>query len=196
MRDRARGCQAADQATACGRDGIYTGFVTISSDVLRLHLDYSRWASARLLEAAASLSEADLRRDFGTADKSVIGTLTHVYRGDWIWLARVRGDAPLSLPAGEYPDLASLAREWQTVSEGWLDWARPQADADFLREISYHDLKGNPWTTPLWQVVLHVVNHATHHRGQAAGFLRAMGKTPPPLDLIAYYRSLGQAAAG
>jgi len=39
--------------------------------------------------------------------------------------------------------------------------------------------------------VLHVVNHGTHHRGQAAGFLRAMGYVPPPLDLIAYYRTLG-----
>jgi len=44
--------------------------------------------------------------------------------------------------------------------------------------------------TPLWQILLHVVNHATHHRGQVSGFLRAMGHTPPPLDLIAFYRTL------
>jgi uncharacterized damage-inducible protein DinB len=43
----------------------------------------------------------------------------------------------------------------------------------------------------LWKIVLHVVNHGTHHRGQASGFLRAMGHVPPPLDLIAYYRTLG-----
>jgi uncharacterized damage-inducible protein DinB len=35
-----------------------------------------------------------------------------------------------------------------------------------------------------------VVNHGTHHRGMVSGFLRAMGHTPPPLDLIAYYRAL------
>jgi uncharacterized damage-inducible protein DinB len=63
----------------------------------------------------------------------------------------------------------------------------------FLHEVSYRDLKGNPWRTPLWQIVLHVVNHATHHRGQAAGFLRALGHAPPPLDLIAYYRALPNA---
>jgi uncharacterized damage-inducible protein DinB len=41
---------------------------------------------------------------------------------------------------------------------------------------------------PDWKLVFHVVNHATHHRGQVAGFLRTMGRVPPPLDLIAYYR--------
>ena len=40
---------------------------------------------------------------------------------------------------------------------------------------------------PAWQIVMHVVNHGTHHRGAVSGFLRAMGKTPPKLDLIAYY---------
>jgi uncharacterized damage-inducible protein DinB len=51
------------------------------------------------------------------------------------------------------------------------------------------DLRGNTWTQPFWQLVLHVVNHATHHRGQVSGFLRAMGRVPPPLDLVAFYRA-------
>jgi len=63
------------------------------------------------------------------------------------------------------------------------------ADAAIAEPISYRDMKGHPWVSPVWQIVLHVVNHGTHHRGQVAGFLRSMGKTPPVLDLIAYYRS-------
>lgn len=168
--------------------------MTISADVLRTHLDYTRWASARLLEAAGSLSDAELRRDFGTADKSVIGTLAHVYGADRIWLTRVRGDSPTSLPRDAFQDVGVLASKWKVLMQDWLEWARPLSDNDFLRDISYRDLKGNPWTTPLWQIVLHVVNHGTHHRGQAAGFLRSMGHVPPPLDLIAYYRERAAAA--
>lgn len=63
-------------------------------------------------------------------------------------------------------------------------------DEQALAGVSYKDLSGNPWTTPLWQIVLHVVNHGTHHRGAVSGFLRAMGHPPPALDLMAYYRSL------
>jgi uncharacterized damage-inducible protein DinB len=41
-----------------------------------------------------------------------------------------------------------------------------------------------------------VVNHGTHHRGQVSGFLRVMGHTPPPLDLVFYYREQAAAASG
>ena len=57
-----------------------------------------------------------------------------------------------------------------------------------MREVHYTSLAGLSFQTPLWQIVLHVVNHGTHHRGQVSGFLRRMGVVPPPLDLIAYYR--------
>ena len=84
----------------------------------------------------------------------------------------------------------TLASAWRIVAEGWNSWARDKTDEDFLTEAAYRDLRGNLWQTPLWQIVLHLVNHGTHHRGQAAGFMRSMGHTPPPLDLVAYYRSL------
>ena len=57
-----------------------------------------------------------------------------------------------------------------------------------VESASYKDLKGNPYTTPYWQIILHVVNHGTHHCGQVSGFQRSLGHAPPPLDLMAYYR--------
>ena len=156
---------------------------------LKQHLTYSAWASRRLVEAAAKLSEAELTRDFGTADKSVLGTLVHVFAADRVWLARVRGHVP-----GRFIDLehdmkmSVLEADWPAVLTGWQEYL--DTAADVTAPVSYKDLKGNAYTTPLWQIVLHVVNHATHHRGQAAGFLRAIGHPPPPLDLIFYYRQL------
>ncbi len=156
---------------------------------LKQHLAYSAWASRRLVEAAAKLSEAELTRDFGTADKSVLGTLVHVFAADRVWLARVRGHVP-----GRFIDLehdmkmSVLEADWPAVLTGWQEHL--DTVADVTAPISYKDLKGNAYATPLWQIVLHLVNHATHHRGQAAGFLRTMGHPPPPLDLIFYYRQL------
>ncbi|HTC36845.1 MAG TPA: DinB family protein [Bryobacteraceae bacterium] len=162
----------------------------VSADTLRLQLDYSAWASQRLLDAAAKLPPEELTRDFKTADKSVLDTLVHVFAADRVWLSRVLAEPRATFVDPEDRDLTVLQSEWPALQQRWKLWLRDFGDGDVARQIFYHDTRGNPYTTPVWQIVLHVVNHGTHHRGQVSGFLRTMGHTPPPLDLIAYYRTL------
>jgi len=49
---------------------------------------------------------------------------------------------------------------------------------------------GSPGETPASQLVLHVVNHATLHRGQVVGMLRQLGVKPPNTDFFFYLREL------
>lgn len=165
--------------------------MTTSAQTLRTHLAYTTWATARLLAAAAELSPEEQTRDFGTADKSVVGTLAHIFAADRVWMARVHGRPPGKFITPEDRDLALLQREWPALLELWKGWGASLTDESVAMAITYQDTKGNTWSSPLWQIVLHVVNHGTHHRGQVSGFLRAMGHVPPPLDLIAYYREVG-----
>ncbi len=162
----------------------------VSVDTLRLHLDYSTWASRRLVDAAANLGAEELSRDFNTSDKNVLGTLAHVFAGDRVWLARVKGETPGPFLTPEDLRLEVLQNDWPALQQRWKLYADQLSDQDVLAVISYRDTRGNPYQSPLWQILLHLVNHGTHHRGQVSGFLRAMGHTPPPTDLIAYYRSL------
>jgi uncharacterized damage-inducible protein DinB len=162
----------------------------VSVDTLRLQLDYTAWASQRLMDAAAKLSHEELTRDFRTADKTVLDTLVHVYAADRIWLARVLAEPRTTFSGPEDRDLTLLQTEWPALQQRWKLWLRDFSDGDVSRMIAYQDLKGRPYSQPVWQILLHLVNHGTHHRGQVAGFLRAMGQTPPPLDMIAYYRTL------
>ena len=71
-----------------------------------------------------------------------------------------------------------------------VTWAEGLADKDWLREVSYRTMAGTPYVTPLWQIVLHVVNHGSHHRGQITNMLRQLGIKPANLDLIGFYRSM------
>ena len=162
--------------------------MTISADILRNHLEYTAWASKRLVDTAATLSEEDLTRDFQTADHSVLGTLVHVYAADRIWLARLT-----QAPSGPFTTeadyrLSVLEEEWPALQERWRGWASHLTDEAAGANLAYKDTKGNPYSQPVWQLIFHVVNHGAHHRGQVSGFLRALGHTPPPLDLAAYYR--------
>ncbi len=164
----------------------------IPAELLRQHLEYSAWASRKLVQAVKDLSLGDRMRDFGTADKNALGTLVHIFAADRMWLGRVEGNVPARfLDVDRDMHMSALERDWPAVQDRWI-----ALDVAPDTVISYHDLKGNPYQTPFSEIVLHLVNHATHHRGQVAGFLRAMGHTPPSLDLIRFYRDLQAAAAG
>lgn len=149
----------------------------------RTHLCYSGWASRRLLNAALALSTEQLQRDMSVSHKGVLETLNHIHLADRVWLARVHGQQ-MEMPEGP------IEAEWPKVQQGWEEWVGSPAASDLDRVIAYHDMKGTPHQSPLCQIVLHVVNHATLHRGQVMAMMRQLGVAPPPTDLIFYYREL------
>jgi len=159
---------------------------------LRLHIAYTTWATNRLLDAAAELTPEELTRDFGSSEKSVAGTLAHIYAAERLWMGRIQGLNPKLYVNEEDRDLAVLSREWPALLRQWEACAGALTSESVHHKVDYTNPKGNPDRHTHWQIILHVVNHATHHRGQVSGFLRAMGKVPPPLDLMAFYRELAQ----
>jgi uncharacterized damage-inducible protein DinB len=66
-------------------------------------------------------------------------------------------------------------------------WAGAQ---DPNRVIEYKNLKGDAFAKPVWEILLHVVNHGTYHRGQIAAMLRQLGHVPPSTDFIYFVDGL------
>jgi uncharacterized damage-inducible protein DinB len=115
--------------------------------------------------------------------------MAHLYASEKNWLARMQeGTASIQHRTTEDNQLEILLPNWTEVQESWKAWASQLPSAAPDQVMEYFDLKGRKWAQPLWQILLHVVNHSTHHRGQISGFLRALGKTPPPLDFIVFVR--------
>jgi uncharacterized damage-inducible protein DinB len=151
----------------------------MTPEEIRQHIFYSSWASRKLLDAAAELSEEQRNQDFGVAHQSLKGTLDHIFFGDRIWFARAVDPRVMGMEMG-----------WPQMMKRWEDWATAVSHQDIVKNIDYKDLKGAPRRTPMWQIVLHVVNHATLHRGQVQSMLRQLGVAPPQTDLITYYREI------
>ncbi len=162
----------------------------MTADEVRTHLRYSGWASRRLLGAAVTLGPEDLNRDMGVSHRSVLGTLAHIHFADRTWFSRVADPSIESDSAGDPPALQTLEGDWSRIQKRWEEWAGSLTDADLTHVVSYKTSQGTPHQTPVWQIVLHVVNHATLHRGQVMAMLRRLGVPPPPTDLIFYYREL------
>jgi uncharacterized damage-inducible protein DinB len=164
----------------------------VSADALRSHIGYTAWASRRLVDAAAQLSPEELNRDFRTADRSVLETLVHIFAADRSWLSRLTEGKPHpGFVSDADRSLAVLQSEWPALHERWKRWALDITDETAAALFDYVDWNGRSHSQPVWQIVLHVVNHGTHHRGQVSGFLRSLGHAPPPLDLVFYYWERG-----
>jgi uncharacterized damage-inducible protein DinB len=156
----------------------------------RLLLDYHYWARDRMLDAVAVLTPEQYTRDLGNSFKSVRDTVTHIYFAEWIWHLRWNGQAPTSpLQPDMFPDLATLRREWQEHEAKMRAFLERTGEEGLARVIEYRLLNGQPGASILWQMLQHVVNHATYHRGQVTTMLRQLGAAPPKsTDLIAFYR--------
>jgi uncharacterized damage-inducible protein DinB len=152
----------------------------------RLHLRYSAWASRKLVEAVRVVADADLEKPTGVSHASLLGTLLHIVWADWLWFTRVV--EPMEKPGGTREVLETV---WPLLQDKWIAWAERASDAQIDRLVEYRSiLDGKTARTPAWQIVMHVVNHATLHRGQAVAMLRQMGIDPPHTDLMFYYREL------
>jgi uncharacterized damage-inducible protein DinB len=151
----------------------------------RLHLRYSTWASRKVLDAARQLKPEDLARPVGISHNSILGTLAHIQFADWIWYTRVV--EPIDKPEGT---LEAIEKTWPEIHRRWEAWADSAADADLDRVLHYKAMDGRAYQSKVWQIVLHVVNHATLHRGQVVGMIRQLGVAPPGTDLMYYYREL------
>ena len=154
---------------------------------LETHLRFSAWATGRLLEAAAALPAEELRRVRVGSHVGIESTLAHIFQADRAWLSRLT-ENPHRMAMqdpDEVHDLPFLRGAWPGLHGQWLAWAGSAIPDDV---IWYRNLSGREFQNPVWQIVLHVVNHATQHRGQVSAMLRMAGVAPPATDLIAFYR--------
>ncbi len=114
--------------------------------------------------------------------------LNHILGAKYVWLARVTGAAP---PFSVNPTFgpAELRNQFEAVHGGWAHYLGTQSDADVGRAIHYTNLNGDPFTSPLGDILSHLPLHGQHHRGQVNADLRAAGLTPPAIDFIHAARS-------
>jgi uncharacterized damage-inducible protein DinB len=160
---------------------------------LQTMLDYHYWARDRLLDAVATLTPDQYTRDLGNSFKSVRETVTHVYAAEWAWHERWNGRSPTALlPPDQFPDLAALRATWNELETRMCDFVAALGEHGPNRVIDYKLLSGQTGASPIWQMLQHVVNHASYHRGQVTTMMRQMGAQPPkPMDMIAYFRVMG-----
>ncbi|MEO1469604.1 MAG: DinB family protein, partial [Pseudomonadota bacterium] len=135
----------------------------------RMLAGYNAWANRRLYAAVLALPPGAAARDLGAFFRSPLATLNHVMVADLVWLARLRAIAPppFDLDHVLHDDMAELDLARRALDD---DICRAVEETDPAATIRYR--RGDAeMAAPAAELLAHLFNHQTHHRGQVHAML-------------------------
>lgn len=127
--------------------------------------DYDRWANLHWAEPARGLGKESV--------------LVHVLEAQVNWLCRIEGTPPWQPSFTEFP---------MHLERSIRNWKRFMFGADLGKVISYTTSTGRQYENLVSEIVRHVINHGTYHRGQLRGIAEERGIDFPETDYIAFIR--------
>jgi len=156
----------------------------VNTNDIHTLVGYDRWANTLLLEAAGRLSSEEFTRDLGASFGSVRGTLVHIMHGEGRWL-QFWNDGTFAPPvnAADFPDTATIAASWSQLETDRQKFIDGLTDTKLATQVTVGD---ESYT--LGELIQHLLDHATYHRGQVASLIRQLGHTPPPTG-FRFFRS-------
>lgn len=157
---------------------------------VRFLFEYNAWANRKLLDTARGLTQEqymDRRPNLG----SVHEILTHTFMAQWVWRQRMATlISPVKVPEAEdFATLEELRVAWEAEEAEQFAYLDGLTADDLAASFDYRTLSGVRMRTVRWMALLHVVNHGTQHRSEAAAILTDLGHSPGDMDLIVYVRA-------
>lgn len=160
-------------------------------DEVRLLYDYNYWANRRILAAAAGTTPEQQRARQANGSDSLHDTLVHTLGAEMIWRRRLEQAGPRGADESEPATLAELAQAWVEDEALMRAYLARLTDDELNRVLHFQTSKGEPRQGVLWYYLVHVVNHGTQHRSEAASTLTGYGRSPGNLDFTVFLQERG-----
>lgn len=163
--------------------------MTVKEHLLK-YLDYNVWANKRICESARGLTDDKWNIEVISSFSSVRKTLLHMLDAQIVWLTRLNGKSITAWPSKNFNGFNDeIISQLTEQSAQYYAYFKDKDDAYFVSECTYNDFKGNPHTTMISDIVQHIMNHSTFHRGQIVTMLRQLGlEKISQTDYITYVR--------
>lgn len=162
------------------------------AEVQRLY-DYNSWANERVLESLELLGQDVFASNREASHVSIRGVIAHIAAAEWIWLERWKGLSPATLlPASEFETVEMAALRLRSIDRNLLEFTSQLTQTDLDGRREYKTTEGKAYSSVLSDMLLHVVNHSSYHRGQITTLLRQCGAVPQSTDFILFVRLKGQ----
>ena len=153
---------------------------------------YNAWADKLMFEAVARLPEGEATKPRQSVFKNMAHTLNHIYVIDRVFQAHLLGreHGYTARNTETYPPLAELWQAQREIDEWFVGWSDTLTDSALEEELSFAFIGGGEGVMTRGQMLLHVVNHTTYHRGFVADFFYQVPARPPTTDLTVFLRDV------
>lgn len=155
---------------------------------LQMLMRYSVWANERLFATLATVPETELVADRDIVFGNILRTLNHVHAMDFVWKSHLLGEPHgLATRNPDYcPPFAEL-RDTQVQMDRWyLDYIAALPAAALEEPVDFAFIDGDRGAMTRGEILLHVANHRTYHRGHVAALMYQVPVFPPTTDLPVY----------
>ncbi len=162
----------------------------IAAKTARMLTRYNHWANELIFEAVTALPAGEATKERQSLFKNMVHTLNHNYVIDLIWQAHLEGRdhgfTARNTPG--HPPLDELWNKQQGIDDWYVGWSDRLPDAAFDERVSFTLIGGNQGAMTRGEILLHVVNHTSYHRGFVADLFYQVPQAPrpPTTDLPVY----------
>jgi uncharacterized damage-inducible protein DinB len=160
-------------------------------ELLLQYAQYNVWANKLMIDVLVKLEDGAAEQELVSSFPSLLKTVTHTWSAESIWLQRLLlVEHPVWQEGDFNGTIGDACKEWQAASAGLIQFVEKQYDDKALQHVlQFYDRQKNSHKMPVYQVLQHVFNHSTYHRGQLVTMLRQVGQTKiPGTDFITFAR--------
>jgi uncharacterized damage-inducible protein DinB len=158
--------------------------------LLKQYAAYNLWANKILLDRLALLPDEMVHKETGSSFGTIYKTLVHLMEVESTWWQRLKLQEHILLPEKD-PDenFAEISKRLLALSTQWIDWVKNANEKNLTYVFGYQNTKKEFFKQPVYEMLLHLFNHQTYHRGQVVTMLRQNGIDKiPATDFIAFSR--------
>ena len=159
---------------------------------VRMLARYNAWANRLLFDAVAALPEGEATKPRQSLFRNMVHMLNHNYVIDCIFQAhlegREHGYGARNTP--EHPPLDELRRAQQKLDTWYVEWSDALTDAALSETVRFAFVDGGQGAMTRGEMLLHIVNHTSYHRGFVAQMFYEVPARPPTTDLPVYLRDV------
>ena len=151
---------------------------------------YNIWANQKLLDIILALPEDKQKQEVASSFKSLYTTIFHMWDAESIWWQRMKLHERIIRPSdNSNSSMKDIANGLLQQNHQWQEWVSTATEPVLDHVFQYYTAKNEMFKQPSFQMMLHVFNHGTYHRGQLVNMLRQLGiEKIPPTDFIVWSR--------